>query len=473
MDLASDADVHLVAEGSHGPNFLSAAGDVNGDGYRDVLVSTTLTDFNSRPDAGSAWVVFGPFENGTVDINSAPGFRIEGARDGDHAGIDTAGLGDVNGDGIGDVLVGASRTNNAHGTRSGAAYVVFGKDDNEPVDLLDFDNATQGDAGFRISGASSIGDQLSDTGDMNGDGLNDMILGSGFGGSAYVVFGKEDSDPIDLVDFDNGTQGAAGFRIDHPSPGTNDDVTYGVAGVGDVNGDGTPDVIVDVCRAAYHSAGSFDCRRPKAWVVFGKAGPKPLDVRDLGRKGFLIKGAREAASLAVNPGRSGDINRDGLADFVVLNWWDTMPNSGYVIFGKRGPRTIALGKLGRHGYKLKGWHEERDAFYFGRLYETAPAGDVNRDGVPDVLLSAPEARPRERRGAGVVFVVYGKKRNRDTIKLRHLGDRGYRIDGQGKGANAGIDLDGGGRLNGDARPDVLLSTIFDRDEVILSWGRNL
>ena len=469
FDLRRGMDGLLDAPGGYGLTWMAAAGDVNGDGRRDVIVSTTTTDYNNRTDSGAAWVVFGPLKDGPTNVGDTPngGFRIEGAEAGDYAGVGVAGLGDVNGDGLDDVLVGAYKANNVRNDQSGVAYVVFGKETNGTVDLALFKAPTPD--GFRIDGASNrdhIGANIADTGDVNGDGFNDMILGSVFGGSAYVVFGKKDSTPVDLATFD--LPSPQGFRIDHPTPPHNGEEAYGVEGVGDVNGDGRPDLYVDACPPTQR--GYCKNKTSRAWIIFGKPGTAPVDVRDLGNAGFRIKGARDGTNLTTRPGGSADLNKDGKADFLVLGY-GPYGRDAFVVYGKKNTDTIRLKKLGRRGYLINGWVGDSHGgpFNMKPFRDAAAAGDVNLDGIPDMVIGSPYSSPRGRKYAGTAFVIYGQ-RGRKTVELRNLGSRGYRLDGPEKNSLFPFHLEGVGKLNGDKRPDLLLNFPL-RGKIIVSWGK--
>ncbi len=183
---------------------VSSAGDVNGDGAGDVIVGTSGND--GRVNLGRAYVVFGPFFR-KVDLRDLGdgGFLIKGAEPGDFTGFSVAGAGDVNGDGLDDVIVGAPWADASSRTNAGTAYVVFGKArDTSAVHLADI-----GSEGFRIEGSgvkSYAGSSVAGIGDVNRDGLADVALGAplagrhgrGYSGSAYVVFGRVSTSPVDL-----------------------------------------------------------------------------------------------------------------------------------------------------------------------------------------------------------------------------------------------------------------------------------
>ena len=209
--------------------FLSAIGlgDIDGDGIDDLSVS----------DHNSAYVVFGSttdFET-SLDVGAldgSDGFRVEGA------GNTVATAGDVNGDGLNELIIGGV---------GDAVYVLFGSAGGfAPV--LDT-SVFNGAAGFRLSGSDGLGrtrfriPTIDGAGDVNGDGLDDLIIGApytGAAGAAYVVFGSAGSfaADVDVATLDGGN----GFRIDGVRPG--DATGRSVSGAGDVNGDGIADIIV-------------------------------------------------------------------------------------------------------------------------------------------------------------------------------------------------------------------------------------
>jgi hypothetical protein len=174
-----------------------------------------LGDFNGA-QSGSTYVVFGGF-GATIDLGSldgTTGFRIDGEAAGDLSGRSVASAGDVNGDGFDDIIVGALEAD-PNGNRSGASYVVFGKEGGfgATIDLASLDGTT----GFRLSGAAALdrsGVSVASAGDVNGDGFDDVIIGAHYvfgvgiaSGASYVVFGKAGgfASDVDLSSLDGTT----------------------------------------------------------------------------------------------------------------------------------------------------------------------------------------------------------------------------------------------------------------------------
>jgi hypothetical protein len=269
----------------------------------DVLVSAT-TSIHGR-GSGSVYVVFGRPAPATVDLarKDFVGFRIDGAHAYDAATV-AAAAGDVNGDGLGDVIVGSPKADTA-GAESGAAYVVFGK--KSPSTVLLADDA--GSWGYAIEGAAAgdqVGTAVAGARDINGDGVPDLLLGapeaSNAGrtgaGSVYVVYGQ--AEPLSAVTLaDVGVVPTLGFRIDGAH--AEDALGTAVAMVPDVDDDHVSDVLAGAPAASPHG-------RRLAGAAYLVSGRPVLPTVDLAMPAKVLREFDGAAStdglgLAVTSGR--------------------------------------------------------------------------------------------------------------------------------------------------------------------------
>jgi FG-GAP repeat/RTX calcium-binding nonapeptide repeat (4 copies) len=326
---------------------VSGAGDVNLDGLADLIVGAPF----GGDQSGRSFVVFGKADHTPGDLGDvlagSGGFAINGAQAEDWAGWPVSRAGDVNGDGAADVVVAAKLADPDGRDQAGASYVVFGKADPAPIDLGDVEAGVGGFAIHGIDPHDGAGEAISGGGDINGDGLADLIVGAPNAdpndtrnaGESYVVFGKADGAPVELSAV---AAGSGGFVID----GSDIDDLSGlaVAVADDVNGDGLDDLLV--------GAASADVRPPselssgEAYVVYGKADGMPVNLSDVGAGvgGFVLVGEHGFDSLGRAVSGAGDVDGDGFADLVV-----DAPGAAetYVVFG--GDFTGAVDRLGTAG----------------------------------------------------------------------------------------------------------------------------
>ncbi len=433
----------------------STAGDINGDGFSDIIVGAPQANPGGIHYAGSSYVVFGKPDGfaATLDVsalNGTNGFRIDGFVEGGGSGARVAAAGDVNGDGFGDMIVGAP----TFVSGEGSVHVLFGKRTGfAPTINLSTLNGT---TGFRFDGYAGDGTgwTAAAAGDFDGDGFSDVIIGARdagqyASGESYVVFGKAAGfvSPLNRFQLD-GTNGfvAAGIV-------GGDKIGYSVAGAGDVNGDGFDDVVIGAPRT--YPFGGF--RLPgRSYVVFGTNAsiPRTIELSGLdGSSGFRIDGSDNVFTSGFAVAPAGDINSDGFADLL------TSMGRDFVIFGKQQIFDPVIG-LSSLVDGLAGFRIDRSNLDTSIRDAHSGAGDINGDGFSDIIIGIPQSAPGGLTNAGSTFVMFG--RAPDAVANRIGASANQFISGGGfndllSGQGGRDELEGrqgGDALSGDAGSDA-------------------
>ena len=416
---------------------VSNAGDVNGDGIADLLIGAKGADPNSNNTSGETYVVFGATNfgaGGTLNLSAltgSNGFTINGIDVGDESGKAVSGPGDVNGDGIADILIGAHRAGvNDNGT-VGESYIIFGATNIGAGGAIELSSLSSS-AGTRFDGTDSsdrAGGAVSGAGDVNGDGVNDIIIGAyqadpngGNSGESFVVFGGTNlggatRPTLDLRSLD----GDIGFTVNGID--TSDGAGFSVSGAGDVNGDGFEDFLVG---APY--ADPFGSSSGEAYLVFGGSSIGSGGALDLntilatglaGANGYVFNGSGSGSDAGIAVSSAGDVNGDGIADLIIGARDANSAGQSYVVFGGAASLSaldaangstdgqITLVQLGTtatngvNGFTINAVTGGDDA---GR---SVRSGDVNGEGIDDLIIGAPYADPNANSGAGEAYVLFG------------------------------------------------------------------
>ena len=371
---------------------VSSAGDVDGDGFDDLLIGAQFADPAFLTDSGAAIVLSG--------ATGAVFFQFNGLRLGDKLGSSVSGAGDTNGDGVPDFILGAPVADPNGVLAAGSAFVHSGADGSL---LWRFDGTEIGQVhGRAVSGA----------GDVNADGFDDVIVGAQasspggklFAGSAFVY---------------SGLDGSTLWRVDGSA--ANDLLGNSVSDAGDVNADGFADFIAGAPNAdplGKSSAGS-------AYVVSGADGS------------LLHQFDGEAADdqLGYDVAGAGDVNADGFDDVIV--------GAYFADPGGRSEAGSAYVFSGADGSLL--WRFEGSVAGDELGISVSGAGDANADGFADLLVGAATTAPGGRIDAGSAYVFSGAD-----------GSLLWQIDGESAGDELGTAVSCAGDVRGNGYADQIV-----------------
>jgi probable HAF family extracellular repeat protein len=404
------------------------------------------------------------------------GVVISGAMPDEASGYSVAGIGDFNIDGFDDFIIGTGRQRDCpelsfqEDVDGGDAYVVFGGADFGSTGLFDL-SALEGSNGFAVRRADARTTtrlEVSPAGDVNGDGWPDLLLGGWKldapgrpgAGQIYVVFGGPQvgaSGEISLADL----QGDDGFTLWGAIEA--DGAGARVAAAGDVNADGYGDILVS----------KDDDGHPFSYLIFGGPGPWPaqLDLAELGGEGSSL-GVRLQATVPVIIAQAvsglGDVNDDHIDDFI-LGAEVGLDGRAFVVFGHTGRWPTVLNVSEAPASEVL--QITPDVRYGALGYAVSGAGDVNRDGLADILVNAPVAPnlPATPSSMGISYVVFGSGTLAGVFVLADLdGTNGFAVHGFVDRATSGDALAGGGDVDGDSAPDIVLA---EAGAAVVSFGR--
>ena len=412
LDLATDKPGLTVVGANPGDNlgFVVAAGDVNGDGTADVLVGARFaTPPEGAGASGEAYVIFGSSSlEGTVDIGQGQqDVTIAGRSAGDYLGYALA-AGDVNGDGIADIITAASAASPDDARpHAGEAYVVLGSSD-----LGGRIAVAQDQQDFTILGAQAE-DLLANfaaAGDVNGDGKADILLGTqkadgpnnerNDGGEAYIIFGRDDLEgTLDLASGD-------GFVTIYGAEAQDWLGFYLTAA--DVDGDGIADAVVGARNADGPGNARNNCG--EVYLIFGRKDlPDTIDIAREQQDATII--GADANDLLGHSLAAGDIDGDGAADIIAgapaagsLNNSRDQGGEARVFLAVAGWPTVLDAAADHAGAAVWG-AEAGDELGF-----SVASGDFDGDGKADVMTGAllADGPDNTRPDAGEAYVILSK-----------------------------------------------------------------
>jgi hypothetical protein len=399
---------------------VAAASDVDGDGLDDILVGAHGSD-RSNPDAGTTYLCHGPLMD-TGSLADADAMLL-GEVTGDQSGTAIDGGGDADGDGTPDLLIGANKEDTG-GTMAGAVYLYPG-----PLSgarpLAQATSKYWGEVPLDYLGIA-----VAFAGDVDGDGDDDLLMGAtgestagANAGAAFLVL-----DPLP------GAHPASDADVVLTGEDASDIAGCAVAGAGDTDGDGLDDILVGAWGA---DAGADDLTGA-AYLLLGPvqgiASLSDADARLVGEQAGDYAGSSVASA--------GDVDGDGLDDILVGAWGESTAGheagAVYVVLGPvEGDVALADARariLGEAAGDKAGW-------------DVAGVGDVDGDGLDDVLVGAPQddgALP------GAAYLVT------DATGISSLAHAHTRFVGEWEDEAAGTAVSGAGDVDGDGIPDLLI-----------------
>ncbi|MGV6802373.1 MAG: hypothetical protein ACWA5L_10670 [bacterium] len=402
---------------------ISGGRDLNGDGIDDLLLGAWAADVNGSQSEGKAYALFGANNlgaSGSFDISNltgSTGVSVNGIDFTDRNGRAVSEIGDINNDGYND-FISAAFDADKYGSSTGEAYVIFGGSGLGSPAAIDA-SGLNGSNGFTIfgrNGGDKFGSSVGAAGDVNNDGIDDLIIGAqsadtnglSNNGEAYVIYGASNVGATGSMEISD-LNGSNGFSLSNVNQGS--ELGSSVSGIGDVNNDGIDDFAVSARKADT----GVNVDSGKAYIIFGNTTLAPSGNLQLsalnGSNGFSISGQSQLDQFGVSIAAAGDVNGDHIDDFIIGAYkaLTNNPNregSSYILYGENGigaTGSVNLGTLnGSNGFKIIGPGVDSQAGI-----AVSGNGDFNGDGFDDVLVGAWTADPFGVIDAGRAFLVFG------------------------------------------------------------------
>lgn len=447
----------------------SGIGDFNNDGLDDIIIAARTSDPNGGA-SGACYVVYGsdgilPSNFDISQLNGTNGFAINGVSENDLTCIAVSSAGDVNNDGIDDILIGARGANPDSTIAKGAAYVIYGTESLMPA-IFEL-SSLNGINGFRMVGEAAgdwFGSDVSYIGDVNNDLIDDIMIGAltadnngSSSGAVYVVFGRSAfPGSIDIGALD----GTDGFMFNAPSAGMR---LGAVSSAGDFNHDG----INDMLMGAYYASPNAISFAGEAYLVYGQdtigSGinfPATFELSSIDSStGIVFQGSNENDKFGQTLTYAGDVNHDGIDDVAINAPSDDTNASGsgavYVIYGTATTYDTPINIYdidGSNGFVMYGENAND-----GAGSELAFGGDFNGDGKDDLIIGAPDADTPGTNYGSVYFLYGWDLPFPAAFDMDNLDNsNGFILEGNDNWDRTGSAVSNAGDFNGDGVSDLVV-----------------
>ena len=399
---------------------VGTAGDVNGDGYSDIVVGADEYD-NGEDDEGRAWVYHGSASG----LSTSADWTAESDQQDARLGHSVGTAGDVNGDGYSDVIVGADAYDNGE-VNEGRVFVYHGSASGLPDADAD-GHAHPSDADWSAESDKTdtwFGNSVGTAGDVNGDGYSDVIIGTFYYSGDHTNEGR--------AWVYHGSASGLSTIADWTAEGDQYLATFGrsVGTAGDVNGDGYSEVVVG--GESFTNDQDYE---GKAWVYHGSASGLSTTAD------WTAEGDQAWGRFGESVGTAGDVNNDGFSDVIIgarlYYTSEFQAGKAWVYHGSAsGLSTIA-------DWTAEG---DQDGGWFG--YSVGTAGDVNGDGYADVIVGESMYSNGES-GEGRALVYQGASSGLSVTAA-------WTAESDWASAWFGFSVGTAGDVNGDGYSDVIV-----------------
>lgn len=460
--------------GSRAGDPIAQVGDFNGDGTHDFVISAPSMTVDSLYRAGLVALFLGHSGNWSeIDLSTVESgptmMKVYGGVRDWQVGTSVGGAGDVNADGLDDLLISAPYLSNGGLTECGAVFVIFGSP-GPYGDVVLSNSFVAGSTGYAIYGPStraSLGNKATNTigllEDINGDGLNDFVVstisvsykGRTSAGRVWIIYGST-STPANIML--NSLQSTAGVMIAGGAAAGNF-AGVSIDAVGDFNKDGVVDVLVGAYQYTPVISGTTKTHAGAAYLLFGSSTftSRDPDLANFvsGPEGVRFLGAVEGDRLGQAVSGAGDVNGDGYADILIGAYTSLPGGKIYVVFGTETPYTSDVDMLAFNG-GIAGYTVLGSSTIQQIGYSLSRAGDVNQDGLDDLLCTSYFSGAA---AGGQVSILFGSSVS-PAANVDFSGPvTAYSFTGT-SASRLGSRVAGGFDVNNDGIPDIMLGAPF-------------